>query len=114
MKSVEALSLSLYGSDKSDTVIQSLAAEVYKVTVVTSCQSLSTEYKNIISEITLSIHSAIVSISKEINYVQSQILRTTGKEINLSSLDIYVISEVTGEVVLSLGSAEEQESNKVN
>ena len=81
--------------------------------MVEPCQSLSSEYKTILSETIVSIQSAIISISKEITYVQSQFLQITGQEVILSSLDIFNIDEITGEVIQIYGSWGEQDANEV-
>ena len=108
--SFEAMVLSLYGPDISDPVIQDLAAKLYKVTVLTSSQTLIAKYKTAVSKTLISIQSAMVTISKQITFIQSELLLLTGKSINLSTLDVSAINTATGEIEISSGSSSTEES----
>ena len=103
-----------FGSNYTEPVVQSLAAELYSLTVVTSCQQL-TENIDLIYAASITIQSSIVNLIKEIISVQIQFLLFTGEEFSISTLTISVINETTGHIIETSGSdvaAQETEVNK--
>ena len=98
----------------STTTLQSIAAELYRITVVTSCQQITNEeYINFISAASITIQTTIVYLIKEINFVQSQFVLFIGEEFHLSTLNVFVINESTGEIVESTGSLVSVEETQV-
>ena len=103
-----------FGSNYTEPVVQTLAAKLYSLTVITSCQQL-TVYSESISAASITIQSSIIYLIKEINAVQSQFVLFTGGEFSISSLTISVINETTGHIIETSGSdvaAQETEVNK--
>ena len=103
-----------FGSNYTEPVVQSLAAELYSLTVVTSCMNL-TKYRDLISAELITIQRSIIFLIKEINSIQSQFVLFTGGEFSISSLTISVINETTGHIIETSGSdvaAQETEVNK--
>ena len=103
-----------FGSNYTEPVVQSLAAELYSLTVVTSCKNL-TKYRDLISAELITIQRSIIFLIKEINSIQSQFVLFTGGEFSISSLTISVINETTGHIIETSGSdvaAQETEVNK--
>ena len=103
-----------FGSNYTEPVVQTLAAKLYSLTVITSCQQL-TVYNESISAASITIQSSIIYLIKEIIYVQIQYLLFTGEEISISTLTITVINESTGQIIETSGSdvaAQETEVNK--
>ena len=103
-----------FGSNYTEPVVQTLAAKLYSLTVITSCQQL-TVYNESISAASITIQSSIIYLIKEINAVQSQFVLFTGGEFSISSLTISVINESTGHIIETSGSdvaAQETEVNK--
>ena len=102
-----------FGSNYTEPVVQTLAAKLYSLTVITSCQQL-TVYNESISAASITIQSSIIYLIKEIIYVQIQYLLFTGEEISISTLTITVINESTGQIIETSGSdvaAQETEEN---
>ena len=102
-----------FGSNYTEPVVQSLAAKLYSLTVVTSCQQL-TVYKDEISAASITIQSSIIYLIKEIIYVQIQYLLFTGEEISISTLTITVINESTGQIIETSGSDVAAQETEVN
>ena len=103
-----------FGSNYTEPVVQSLAAELYSLTVVISCKNL-TKYRDLISAELITIQRSIIFLIKEINSIQSQFVLFTGGEFSISSLTISVINETTGHIIETSGSdvaAQETEVNK--
>ena len=92
-----------FGSNYTEPVVQSIAAQLYSLTVVTSCQQL-TENIDLIYAASITIQSSIIYLIKEIIYVQIQYLLFTGEEISISTLTITVINESTGQIIETSGS----------
>ena len=102
-----------FGSNYTEPVVQSLAAELYSLTVVTSCQQL-TVYKDEISAALITIQSSIIYLIKEISSVQSQFVLFTGEEFSISTLTITVINESTGQIIETSGSDVVAQETEVN
>jgi len=94
---VEAIAVCLYGADLKETVLQSLSAELYKQTVVSDSMKV-TEVEKTELEATLSaINVVTVSMTKQIVSVQSEIMKETGKLVDVSTLKIESI-DANGEI----------------
>ena len=78
--------------------MQSIAAELFSITVITPCLEL-TDFKDQISSASITIQISIVYLIKEINKVQSEFVLFTGEEFNLSNLNISLINETNGEII---------------
>ena len=102
-----------FGSNYTEPVVQSIAAQLYSLTVVTSCQQL-TVYKDEISAALITIQSSIIYLIKEINSVQSQFVLFTGEEFSISTLTITVINESTGQIIETSGSDVAAQETEVN
>ena len=102
-----------FGSNYTEPVVQSIAAQLYSLTVVTSCQQL-TVYKDEISAASITIQSSIVNLIKEIISVQIQFLLFTGEEFSISTLTITVINESTGQIIETSGSDVAAQETEVN
>ena len=102
-----------FGSNYTEPVVQSIAAQLYSLTVVTSCQQL-TENIDLIYAASITIQSSIVNLIKEIISVQIQFLLFTGEEFSISTLTISVINETTGQIIETSGSTVAAEEAVVN
>ena len=91
---VDALANSLSGDNLGETVIQSLASDVYKM--IGSDYSLSIlpteEQRTSIASLVLSFELHIVYLSKIILDVQNRFMMMIGSAWNVKLLDIYIIS----------------------
>ena len=110
---IDVLTSESFGSNYSEPVVQTIAAELYSITVITSCQQL-TDNKDIISAASVIIQNSIIYLIKEINFVQSQFVLFIGEELSLSTLIITVINESTGEIIETSGSTVSNGENEVN
>ena len=109
---VDALANSLSGDNLGETVIQSLASDLYKM--VGSQYSLAVlpteEQKTTITNLVLSFNLQIVYISKIILDVQNRFIMQIGSTWNVKLLQIYIISissETFGDLVLQANDAED-------
>ena len=109
---VDALANSLSGDNLGETVIQSLASDLYKM--VGSEYSLSVlpteEQKTTITNLVLSFNLQIVYISKMILDVQNRFMLQIGSTWNVKLLQIYIISvssETFGDIVLQPNDADD-------
>ena len=102
-----------FGANYTEPAVQSIAANLYNITVIKSCQKLSV-YKDLVLAATITIQTSIVYLIKEINNIKTQILLFTGEEFNLSTLNISVINESTGEIFETSVSSITYEETEVN
>ena len=108
---IEIITSASFGSNFSEPLVQSIAAELFSITVITPCLEL-TDFKDQISSASITIQTSIVYLIKEINKVQSEFVLFTGEEFNLSNLNISLINETNGEIIetsVSTISSEETE-----
>ena len=110
---IDVLTSESFGSNYSEPVVQTIAAELYSITVITSCQQL-TDNKDIISAASVIIQNSIIYLIKEINLVQSQFVLFIGEELSISTLIITVINESTGEIIETSGSTTSNGETEVN
>jgi len=94
---VEAIAVCLYGTDLKETVLQSLSAELYKQTVASDSMKVTEEEKKELEATLSAINVVTVSMTKQIVSVQSDIMKETGKLVDVSTLKIESI-DANGEI----------------
>jgi len=102
--SVEAMAASLYGADLEKTIIQSVALDVVKITMVTASAKLTATEKSTLETSITELQAAIVSVTKEILVTQSSLTMLTGVTINLSTLTVNLIDVTKGTIVETVSS----------
>ena len=113
MNSIEAIANCLYGADLKETVLQKMASElvkvsmlsmlvriiiipnIFQITMVTSSMALSSDEKTTISGVITSFDSLIISITKQIMVVQHDLSIIIGAPYSFSLLEIEMINMVS-------------------
>ena len=113
MNSIEAIANCLYGADLKETVLQKMASElvkvsmlsmlvriiiipnIFQITMVTSSMALSSDEKTTISGVITSFDSLIISITKQIMVVQHDLSILIGAPYSFSLLEIEMINMVS-------------------
>ena len=113
MNSIEAIANCLYGADLKETVLQKMASElvkvsmlsmlvriiiipnIFQITIVTSNVALSSDEKTTISGVITSFDSLIISITKQIMVVQHDLSILIGAPYSFSLLEIEMINMVS-------------------
>ena len=113
MNSIDAIANCLYGADLKETVLQKMASElvkvsmlsmlvriiiipnIFQITMVTSSMALSSDEKTTISGVITSFDSLIISITKQIMVVQHDLSILIGAPYSFSLLEIEMINMVS-------------------
>ena len=113
VNSIEAIANCLYGADLKETVLQKMASElvkvsmlsmlvriiiipnIFQITMVTSSMALSSDEKTTISGVITSFDSLIISITKQIMVVQHDLSILIGAPYSFSLLEIEMINMVS-------------------
>ena len=113
VNSIDAIANCLYGADLKETVLQKMASElvkvsmlsmlvriiiipnIFQITMVTSSMALSSDEKTTISGVITSFDSLIISITKQIMVVQHDLSILIGAPYSFSLLEIEMINMVS-------------------
>ena len=113
VNSIDAIANCLYGADLKETVLQKMASElvkvsmlsmlvriiiipnIFQITMVTSSMALSSDEKTTISGVITSFDSLIISITKQIMVVQHDLSIIIGAPYSFSLLEIEMINMVS-------------------
>ena len=71
-----------------ETVIQTQASELYKVTVVAASQTLSADQTASLTTALATVNAQIVAVSQQITVVQTMLVALTGKTLTLTTLEV--------------------------